>query len=148
MAHPIKINRHLDCVPNLYATCSATMGNMTENRWKIQNSGVIFFLFGRLSEIAGSRLKFNNPGITDLSDDNRPNKLAEKFSELYDNEWTEAFEDLGCGGIGEVEIIERLLGLLEVMRCLLLKLLNCLQNQRNYCVPLVERFYFKREAIH
>ena len=46
----------------------------------------------RLSAVAGTKLKYNNPGITDLSDDNRPNKLAEKFSELYDNEWTAAFE--------------------------------------------------------
>lgn len=25
---------------------------------------------------------------------NRPQKLGEKLSELYDNEWTDAFEDL------------------------------------------------------
>ena len=104
------------------------MEHMTENMLKGRT--VVWFssFFCRLSEIAGARLKYNNPGITDLSDDNRPNKLSEKFSELYDNEWTEAFEELGRGGIGEVEIIERLLGLLEVMRYLLLKLLNFLQN--------------------
>ena len=73
----------------------------------------------RLSEVAGSKLKFNNPGITDLSDDNRPNKLAEKFSELYYNEWTEAFEELESGGKGEIAIIGRLLGLLEVKGLLL-----------------------------
>ena len=79
----------------------------------------------RLSEVAGSKLKFNNPGITDLSDDNRPNKLAEKFSELYDNEWTEAFEKLEGGGKGEIYIIGRLLGLLQVKGLLLfLPLIN------------------------
>ena len=35
----------------------------------------------------------DNPNITDLSDENRPTKLSEKFSELYDNEWTDAFEE-------------------------------------------------------
>ncbi|KAH3838973.1 hypothetical protein DPMN_112391 [Dreissena polymorpha] len=37
----------------------------------------------------------NNPNIADLSDMNRPTKLAERFSELYDNEWTDCFEVLG-----------------------------------------------------
>ena len=36
-----------------------------------------FSLLTRLSTIAGERLKLHNPGIADLSDENRPNKLAE-----------------------------------------------------------------------
>ncbi|CAG2207882.1 unnamed protein product [Mytilus edulis] len=36
----------------------------------------------RLSAIAGDRLRNNNPGITDLSDPNRPMKIAEKFTEI------------------------------------------------------------------
>ncbi|WAQ97921.1 hypothetical protein MAR_022294, partial [Mya arenaria] len=43
----------------------------------------------RLSSLASSKLRDNNPNITDLSDQNRPTKIAEKMSELYDNEWTE-----------------------------------------------------------
>ncbi|XP_052793888.1 uncharacterized protein LOC128227415 isoform X2 [Mya arenaria] len=46
----------------------------------------------RLSEMASSRLRTNNPDIADLSDPNRATKLAEKLSELYDNEWTDTFE--------------------------------------------------------
>ncbi|XP_053400604.1 uncharacterized protein LOC128557337 [Mercenaria mercenaria] len=48
----------------------------------------------RLSEMAGRRLTDNNPNIADLSDLNRPTKLAEKYAELYDNEWTDAFSYL------------------------------------------------------
>ncbi|XP_053390706.1 rho-associated protein kinase 2-like [Mercenaria mercenaria] len=48
----------------------------------------------RLSKVAGANLTYNNPNIADLSDEKRPTKLAEEFSELYDNEWTDAFEDL------------------------------------------------------
>ena len=33
-----------------------------------------------------------NPNIVDLSDNNRPTKLAEVFGEIYDNEWTDASE--------------------------------------------------------
>ncbi|XP_053390697.1 uncharacterized protein LOC128553538 isoform X3 [Mercenaria mercenaria] len=33
--------------------------------------------------------------IADLSDEKRPTKLAEDFSELYDNEWTDAFGEVG-----------------------------------------------------
>lgn len=32
--------------------------------------------------------------LVDLSDENRPVKLGERYSELYDNEWTDAFEVL------------------------------------------------------
>lgn len=35
-----------------------------------------------------------NPILTDLSDSKRPTKLAEMYTECYDNEWTEAFEEL------------------------------------------------------
>lgn len=55
---------------------------------KIQNP------FLRLSKIAGSKLTFNNPDIADLSDGNRPTKLAEKFGQLYDDAWTDSLEEL------------------------------------------------------
>ncbi|CAG2189921.1 unnamed protein product [Mytilus edulis] len=48
----------------------------------------------RLSEMMGSKLRDNNPAIADLNDQNRPMKLAEQFTELYENEWTDAFTDL------------------------------------------------------
>ncbi|WAQ99631.1 hypothetical protein MAR_024004, partial [Mya arenaria] len=46
----------------------------------------------RLSKVMGQKLTDNNPNIADLSDKNRPTKLAERYSELYDNQWTDAFE--------------------------------------------------------
>ena len=48
----------------------------------------------RLSEQVALKLADNNPNIADLSDMNRPTNLAEKFSTLYDDEWTEAFDAL------------------------------------------------------
>lgn len=48
----------------------------------------------RLSKIAGSKLTSNNPDIADLSDDNRPTKLAEIFGQLYDDAWTDSLEEL------------------------------------------------------
>ncbi|XP_052281639.1 uncharacterized protein LOC127879078 isoform X2 [Dreissena polymorpha] len=45
------------------------------------------------SKKAAAALVHDNPDITDLSDPNRPTKTAERFSELYDNEWTDAFEE-------------------------------------------------------
>ncbi|XP_021376570.1 myosin-3-like isoform X2 [Mizuhopecten yessoensis] len=68
----------------------------------------------RLSAVAGNKLRDNNPAITDLSDPNRPMKLAEKVSELYDNEWTNAMENLenDCK-IEEVEAIKLLLDIVK-----------------------------------
>ncbi|KAK3594517.1 hypothetical protein CHS0354_030863 [Potamilus streckersoni] len=63
----------------------------------------------RLSEIAGSLLLDRNPSIADLSDETRPSKLADSFSELYDNEWTDAFEEQEGS---EKEAIQNLLNML------------------------------------
>ncbi|MDP0588198.1 MAG: hypothetical protein QS748_02945 [Candidatus Endonucleobacter bathymodioli] len=45
-----------------------------------------------LSKFAGHQLIDGNPRITDYSDPNRPMKVAEKYSELYDNEWTDMLD--------------------------------------------------------
>lgn len=51
-------------------------------------------LLHRISASAGAKLTDDNPMLANLSDPNRPTKLAEKYSELYDNEWTHAYETL------------------------------------------------------
>ncbi|XP_061164624.1 uncharacterized protein LOC133173654 [Saccostrea echinata] len=48
----------------------------------------------RLSKLEEEKLGDKNSTFTNLSDTNRPTNLAERFSELYDNEWTKALEDL------------------------------------------------------
>ena len=48
----------------------------------------------RLSENMAVQLTDGNPDITDLSDENRPGKLNERLSELYDNQYTAAQEIL------------------------------------------------------
>ncbi|XP_053399696.1 uncharacterized protein LOC123559061 isoform X2 [Mercenaria mercenaria] len=48
----------------------------------------------RLSAAASAKLTDENPNIADLSDMNRPTKISEQFAEIYDNEWTDAFEAL------------------------------------------------------
>ncbi|XP_071177350.1 uncharacterized protein [Mytilus edulis] len=45
-------------------------------------------LMQRLSMMAGMKMKDSNPAISDLSDPYRPEKLSEKFREIYDNTWT------------------------------------------------------------
>ncbi|XP_045205550.2 uncharacterized protein LOC123557873 [Mercenaria mercenaria] len=62
-------------------------------------------LMTRLSKMAGQRLVQDNPAIADLSDPNRPTKLGEIYSEIYDNEWTDALEGLLDAGYEEVEAI-------------------------------------------
>lgn len=47
-----------------------------------------------MSKVAGEKLTENHPMTVDLSDTNRPTNLADRFSELYDNEWTKALDDL------------------------------------------------------
>lgn len=70
----------------------------------------------RLSKVAGEKLMDGNPNITDLSDVNRPTNLAEQFRELYDNEWTCAYEELQktSGMKAEEEIVKKLGKILKV----------------------------------
>ncbi|CAC5403859.1 unnamed protein product [Mytilus coruscus] len=68
-----------------------------QNCWKYRNDisdlkREINDLRDRLSEAAGNKLRDNNPNIADLSDMNRPTSLAEKFSSLYTDEYTDAME--------------------------------------------------------
>ncbi|KAK3607022.1 hypothetical protein CHS0354_020447 [Potamilus streckersoni] len=65
----------------------------------------------RRSEEASLLLLQGNPNIADLADNNRPTKLAERFSELYSNEYTEAFEELERKQIREQDIIQILLNI-------------------------------------
>ncbi|XP_053399682.1 uncharacterized protein LOC128557084 [Mercenaria mercenaria] len=65
--------------------------------------------------MAGRRLTDNNPNIADLSDLNRPTKLAEKYAELYDNDWTDAYsylETLDAYKGSEVTVIAALMTML------------------------------------
>ncbi|KAL3878874.1 hypothetical protein ACJMK2_031202 [Sinanodonta woodiana] len=63
----------------------------------------------RRSEEASLLLRQGNPNIADLSDTNRPINLAERFSELYSNEYTDAFEFLQEQGLDEEHIVYYLL---------------------------------------
>lgn len=67
-----------------------------------------------MSRLAGAKLTHGNAAITDLSDTDRPTKIAEKFSELYDNAWTDAFEELDITYHNEKETINVLLKILQV----------------------------------
>ena len=69
-------------------------------------------LYFRLSKLMGQKLTDANPNIADLSDLNRPTKLAERFIELYDNQWTDAFEEIDNGD--ENQTIGKLLNILYV----------------------------------
>ena len=49
-------------------------------------------LFCRLNSLDGDKLTKVTPAITEIGDPNRPMKIAEKYGELYDNEWTDAID--------------------------------------------------------
>lgn len=48
----------------------------------------------RRGELTSKAMHENNPNVADLSDVNRPSKVAERFSRLYDDLWTETCEEL------------------------------------------------------
>ncbi|WAR22526.1 hypothetical protein MAR_016500 [Mya arenaria] len=48
----------------------------------------------RLRKLSGDKLRDGNPDIAYLSDPNRPTQLGKEFSDLYENEWSDAFEEL------------------------------------------------------
>lgn len=81
-----------------------------------------------LSEVAGSKLTMNNPAITDLSDRYRPMKLSEMFNEMYDDDWTDAVEELSSQGIEEKTVVILLRNMVMVsplyVLCLILPIMS------------------------
>lgn len=55
-----------------------------------------------------------NTSIADLGDKYRPTRIAELYSELYDNEWTEAVDDLVSTKWSEDQIVRHLFIILQV----------------------------------
>ncbi|XP_053398896.1 uncharacterized protein LOC123556660 [Mercenaria mercenaria] len=72
------------------AKLTASLQNLKLEKDKLEKS--LSDTQSRLSKLMGDKLSDNNPDIADLSDNNRPTKLAEKYQELYDNQWTDAYE--------------------------------------------------------
>ncbi|KAL3879245.1 hypothetical protein ACJMK2_031550, partial [Sinanodonta woodiana] len=69
----------------------------------------------RLSSYDAARMTNENPYITDLDDPNRPTTISERYSELYDNHWTDAFVKLqDKHHLAENEAIDFLLDVLYV----------------------------------
>lgn len=67
----------------------------------------------RLSKVASAQIRDNNPNIVDLNDPFRPTKMAELFSELYDNEWTTAYSAIE-NELSGVQIVSFLLDMVMV----------------------------------
>ena len=64
--------------------------------------------------MSGAKLTSENPDLVDISDENRPTKLAERFLSLYDDHWTDAYAALTEAGKEERKTIEILLQVLTV----------------------------------
>ncbi|KAL4230973.1 hypothetical protein ACF0H5_011346 [Mactra antiquata] len=48
----------------------------------------------RLSKVLSNQITDGNSDIADLADENRPTKLAERYLQLYDNQWSDAIDSL------------------------------------------------------
>lgn len=80
------------------------------------NERVIDELRNRLSGFASKQLTEGNPNFTDLSDKNRPTRIAENFHAVYDDEWTNALEVLSStkkGNFTEEQAIHKLMNLVK-----------------------------------
>ncbi|XP_052278882.1 uncharacterized protein LOC127877239 isoform X2 [Dreissena polymorpha] len=82
----------------------------------------------RISVVASSKIRDNNPNIADLADVNRPTKIAEKMSELYDNEWTDAFDNLEKSH-PDIDVVQILV--------------NILKNINEQCIEMAWQDYFR-----
>ncbi|KAH3834963.1 hypothetical protein DPMN_108296, partial [Dreissena polymorpha] len=67
--------------------------------------GLKYKLTNRLSAFTANQLTKDNTQIADLSDQCRPTKPAEWFTQLYENQWTDVFEILDKNEKEEREII-------------------------------------------
>uniref|UniRef100_K1RK04 Uncharacterized protein n=1 Tax=Magallana gigas TaxID=29159 RepID=K1RK04_MAGGI len=58
-------------------------------------------LSARLRNIDSQQLSKRNPNNADLSDTHRPTELREMYGQLFDNEWSDAFEALRDSSIAK-----------------------------------------------
>lgn len=92
----------------------------------INYTEIVISPYSRLSKLMSSKLQDDNPNIADLSDKNRPTKLAERYTELYDNQWTDAFQQVTS--YNEQEIITNLR---EILRVILSTFTNVFQVNKD-----------------
>ena len=67
-----------------------------------------------MSALTAAQVKENNPNFSDLSDPNRPEKLGEQMSLLYDDQWTDATEALADLKLDDDAVVKTLLDILIV----------------------------------
>lgn len=104
-----RIQSHEEMIRKLMKENNDLMSETADQRNQLEEKEKrIEELTTRLSRIASQQLTQGNPNITDLSDGNRPTKLGERFSQVYDDQWSEAFEALKMKGKQEKEIVTEL----------------------------------------
>ncbi|KAL4230974.1 hypothetical protein ACF0H5_011347 [Mactra antiquata] len=90
----------------------------------------------RLSRIIGEKLTDNIPDIAELSDENRPTKIAERYSELFDNEWTDAYEAV------EEIIKDENATISCLLRTLKFIMKQCVRIAEQHSVKITEAVYY------
>lgn len=108
-----------------YETKLATINQQLQEEKKAKQSALT-----RISELSSRMLKSGNADVTELSDPNRPMKLAEELNAVYDNEWTDAYEALTEEkGKKDDEAIDILYGMLQKCHELCLEAASKQYNQ-------------------
>ena len=77
-----------------------------------EHSCKILFLLSRVSRIAQDRLKDSR--TVELQDLNNPEHIADMYSEIYNNQWAAAYEELNQSVRDGSETIKHLLQILQV----------------------------------
>ncbi|XP_061170066.1 uncharacterized protein LOC133179296 [Saccostrea echinata] len=116
--------------------------------WSFQTSQ-IEELTNRLSSFASKQLTEGNAAFTDLSDKNRPTKIGEKFGLIYDDEWSEVFDELKDSGFNDEDIISKLQIMVEYgYDFCFKKALEQLQDlEQAMKIPILQPFHTK-QTLH
>ncbi|XP_053400602.1 interaptin-like [Mercenaria mercenaria] len=101
-----------------------------------------------LIKATGDSLADNNPNITDLSERIRPTKLAERCAELYDNQWTDAFDILDKHFDTEENVIEALLWILQESRDISADVRKLFKDCRRTVSPVAVGNLYKMYVSH
>lgn len=127
------------------------------NKREKENLTTIEDLRNRLSGFASKQLTEGNPNFTDLSDKNRPTKIAENFHNVYDEEWTNALEVLSAkrqSSRNEEEAIYILMDIIKTIYTFCIKVekeqtLNILTNILRPCgaIPMSDKEFEDKKKI-
>lgn len=84
----------------------------------------------------------NNPVKDDISDPNRPTRISQRYQDLYENQWADAYEIVDRSTGSEAKTIETLISILTVRYFIEIFYANLITKLSNIFIIVIQLYHF------